>query len=51
MLKVMVFLFFPTFSFCFFELVCISQPLHQLSKPGELRQEYEAEISKVSLET
>uniref|UniRef100_A0A8C8R5F4 RING-type E3 ubiquitin transferase n=1 Tax=Pelusios castaneus TaxID=367368 RepID=A0A8C8R5F4_9SAUR len=30
--------------------ICISQPLHQLSKPGELRQEYEAEISKVEAE-
>ncbi|XP_064373230.1 E3 ubiquitin-protein ligase RNF168 isoform X2 [Dromaius novaehollandiae] len=26
--------------------ICVSQPQHQLSKPGELRQEYEAEISK-----
>ncbi|XP_075793307.1 E3 ubiquitin-protein ligase RNF168 [Pelodiscus sinensis] len=32
------------------EDLCISQPLHQLSKPGELRQEYEAEISKVEAE-
>ncbi|XP_050821449.1 E3 ubiquitin-protein ligase RNF168 [Gopherus flavomarginatus] len=32
------------------EDICISQPLHQLSKPGELRQEYEAEISKVKAE-
>ncbi|XP_043348647.1 E3 ubiquitin-protein ligase RNF168 isoform X1 [Dermochelys coriacea] len=31
------------------EDICISQPLHQLSKPGELRQEYEAEISKKKL--
>lgn len=30
-------------------LVCVPMPQHQLSKPGELRQEYEAEISKVSL--
>ncbi|XP_074860096.1 E3 ubiquitin-protein ligase RNF168 [Carettochelys insculpta] len=32
------------------EDICTSQPLHQLSKPGELRQEYEAEISKVEAE-
>ncbi|XP_019368725.1 PREDICTED: E3 ubiquitin-protein ligase RNF168 [Gavialis gangeticus] len=32
------------------EELCISQPLHQLSKPGELRKEYEAEISKVEAE-
>ncbi|XP_067394782.1 E3 ubiquitin-protein ligase RNF168 [Emydura macquarii macquarii] len=32
------------------EDICISQPLHQLSKPGELRQEYEAEISKAEAE-
>lgn len=31
------------------QLVCVPHPRHQLSKPGELRQEYEAEISKVSL--
>lgn len=31
------------------ELVCVPHPQHQLSKPGELRQEYEAEVSKVSL--
>ncbi|XP_025966437.1 E3 ubiquitin-protein ligase RNF168 isoform X1 [Dromaius novaehollandiae] len=30
--------------------ICVSQPQHQLSKPGELRQEYEAEISKVEAE-
>ncbi|NXS14612.1 RN168 ligase, partial [Neodrepanis coruscans] len=30
--------------------VCVPKPQHQLSKPGELRQEYEAEISKVEAE-
>lgn len=30
-------------------IVCVPRPQHQLSKPGELRQEYEAEISKVNL--
>ncbi|NXG11232.1 RN168 ligase, partial [Sakesphorus luctuosus] len=29
---------------------CVPKPQHQLSKPGELRQEYEAEISKVEAE-
>ncbi|XP_010081437.1 PREDICTED: E3 ubiquitin-protein ligase RNF168 [Pterocles gutturalis] len=32
------------------EEICVPQPQHQLSKPGELRQEYEAEISKVEAE-
>ncbi|NWI07134.1 RN168 ligase, partial [Tichodroma muraria] len=32
------------------EEICVSKPQHQLSKPGELRQEYEAEISKVEAE-
>ncbi|KFQ70152.1 E3 ubiquitin-protein ligase RNF168, partial [Phaethon lepturus] len=32
------------------EEICIPHPQHQLSKPGELRQEYEAEISKVEAE-
>ncbi|NWW35845.1 RN168 ligase, partial [Panurus biarmicus] len=32
------------------EEVCVPKPQHQLSKPGELRQEYEAEISKVEAE-
>ncbi|NXP22133.1 RN168 ligase, partial [Scytalopus superciliaris] len=32
------------------EIVCVPKPQHQLSKPGELRQEYEAEISKVEAE-
>ncbi|NWH65617.1 RN168 ligase, partial [Geococcyx californianus] len=32
------------------EEICIPVPRHQLSKPGELRQEYEAEISKVEAE-
>ncbi|NXF21199.1 RN168 ligase, partial [Rhodinocichla rosea] len=32
------------------EEICIPKPQHQLSKPGELRQEYEAEISKVEAE-
>ncbi|NWH76920.1 RN168 ligase, partial [Piaya cayana] len=32
------------------EEICVPQPRHQLSKPGELRQEYEAEISKVEAE-
>ncbi|NXM75859.1 RN168 ligase, partial [Serilophus lunatus] len=32
------------------EDICVSKPQHQLSKPGELRQEYEAEISKVEAE-
>ncbi|KFP75141.1 E3 ubiquitin-protein ligase RNF168, partial [Acanthisitta chloris] len=32
------------------EEVCVPRPCHQLSKPGELRQEYEAEISKVEAE-
>lgn len=31
------------------QLVFVPHPQHQLSKPGELRQEYEAEVSKVSL--
>uniref|UniRef100_A0A8D0GWR0 RING-type E3 ubiquitin transferase n=1 Tax=Sphenodon punctatus TaxID=8508 RepID=A0A8D0GWR0_SPHPU len=31
-------------------LECTLQPLHHLSKPGELRQEYEAEIGKVEAE-
>ncbi|XP_062438941.1 E3 ubiquitin-protein ligase RNF168 isoform X1 [Rhea pennata] len=30
--------------------ICVARPQHQLSKPGELRQEYEAEISKVEAE-
>ncbi|NXT06386.1 RN168 ligase, partial [Prunella fulvescens] len=30
--------------------ICVPKPQHQLSKPGELRQEYEAEISKVEAE-
>ncbi|XP_071607679.1 E3 ubiquitin-protein ligase RNF168 isoform X2 [Heliangelus exortis] len=32
------------------EEICVPCPQHQLSKPGELRQEYEAEISKVEAE-
>ncbi|NXA28002.1 RN168 ligase, partial [Ibidorhyncha struthersii] len=32
------------------EELCVPHPQHQLSKPGELRQEYEAEISKVEAE-
>ncbi|NXJ91979.1 RN168 ligase, partial [Corythaixoides concolor] len=32
------------------EEICVPHPQHQLSKPGELRQEYEAEISKVEAE-
>ncbi|NWZ32519.1 RN168 ligase, partial [Asarcornis scutulata] len=32
------------------EEICIPHPQHQLSKPGELRQEYEAEVSKVEAE-
>ncbi|NWW90841.1 RN168 ligase, partial [Rhynochetos jubatus] len=32
------------------EDICVPHPQHQLSKPGELRQEYEAEISKVEAE-
>ncbi|NXC72734.1 RN168 ligase, partial [Anhinga anhinga] len=28
--------------------ICVPHPQHQLSKPGELRQEYQAEISKAS---
>ncbi|XP_051638392.1 E3 ubiquitin-protein ligase RNF168 [Manacus candei] len=32
------------------EEICAPKPQHQLSKPGELRQEYEAEISKVEAE-
>ncbi|XP_061492614.1 E3 ubiquitin-protein ligase RNF168 isoform X2 [Rhineura floridana] len=32
------------------EDTCIPQPVHCLSKPGELRQEYEAEITKVEAE-
>ncbi|XP_053163427.1 E3 ubiquitin-protein ligase RNF168 isoform X3 [Hemicordylus capensis] len=32
------------------EDACIPQPVHCLSKPGELRQEYEAEITKVEAE-
>ncbi|NXS35974.1 RN168 ligase, partial [Pomatostomus ruficeps] len=32
------------------EEICVPEPQHQLSKPGELRQEYEAEISKVEAE-
>ncbi|KAM9378804.1 E3 ubiquitin-protein ligase RNF168 [Phaethornis superciliosus] len=32
------------------EEICVPYPQHQLSKPGELRQEYEAEISKVEAE-
>ncbi|XP_069720792.1 E3 ubiquitin-protein ligase RNF168 [Phaenicophaeus curvirostris] len=32
------------------EEIFVPQPRHQLSKPGELRQEYEAEISKVEAE-
>ncbi|NXN98335.1 RN168 ligase, partial [Rhinopomastus cyanomelas] len=32
------------------EEICVPHPHHQLSKPGELRQEYEAEISKVEAE-
>ncbi|XP_063264808.1 E3 ubiquitin-protein ligase RNF168 [Prinia subflava] len=32
------------------EEICVPKPQHQLSKPGELRQEYEAEISKVKAE-
>ncbi|XP_078245386.1 E3 ubiquitin-protein ligase RNF168 isoform X1 [Pogona vitticeps] len=31
-------------------IACIPQPVHCLSKPGELRQEYEAEISKAEAE-
>ncbi|NXP42913.1 RN168 ligase, partial [Leiothrix lutea] len=30
--------------------ICVPKPQHQLCKPGELRQEYEAEISKVEAE-
>ncbi|KFV56950.1 E3 ubiquitin-protein ligase RNF168, partial [Tyto alba] len=32
------------------EEICVPHPQHQLCKPGELRQEYEAEISKVEAE-
>ncbi|NXT39224.1 RN168 ligase, partial [Pelecanoides urinatrix] len=32
------------------EEICVPHPQHKLSKPGELRQEYEAEISKVEAE-
>ncbi|NXH17695.1 RN168 ligase, partial [Bucco capensis] len=32
------------------EEICVLHPHHQLSKPGELRQEYEAEVSKVEAE-
>ncbi|NXG63199.1 RN168 ligase, partial [Hemiprocne comata] len=32
------------------EEICVPHPQHHLSKPGELRQEYEAEISKVEAE-
>ncbi|KFZ57144.1 E3 ubiquitin-protein ligase RNF168, partial [Antrostomus carolinensis] len=32
------------------EEICVPHPQHQLSKPGELRREYEAEISKVEAE-
>ncbi|NXS91581.1 RN168 ligase, partial [Jacana jacana] len=32
------------------EEICVPHPHHQLSKPGELRQEYEAEVSKVEAE-
>ncbi|NXI03471.1 RN168 ligase, partial [Pachycephala philippinensis] len=32
------------------EEICVPKPQHRLSKPGELRQEYEAEISKVEAE-
>ncbi|NXP44343.1 RN168 ligase, partial [Heliornis fulica] len=32
------------------EEVCAPRPQHQLSKPGELRQEYEAEMTKVEAE-
>ncbi|NXE03814.1 RN168 ligase, partial [Lophotis ruficrista] len=32
------------------EEICVPHPQHRLSKPGELRQEYEAEISKVEAE-
>ncbi|NXW52205.1 RN168 ligase, partial [Nyctiprogne leucopyga] len=32
------------------EEICVPHPQRQLSKPGELRQEYEAEISKVEAE-
>ncbi|NXA81535.1 RN168 ligase, partial [Thryothorus ludovicianus] len=32
------------------EEICVPKPQHQLSKPGELRQEYEEEISKVKAE-
>ncbi|NXY10524.1 RN168 ligase, partial [Pteruthius melanotis] len=32
------------------EEICVPKPQHKLSKPGELRQEYEAEISKVEAE-
>ncbi|NXU65603.1 RN168 ligase, partial [Horornis vulcanius] len=32
------------------EKICVPKPQHQLCKPGELRQEYEAEISKVEAE-
>ncbi|XP_061201258.1 E3 ubiquitin-protein ligase RNF168 isoform X2 [Neopsephotus bourkii] len=32
------------------EEICVPHPQHQLSKPGELRQEYEAEIIKVEAE-
>ncbi|NXK23810.1 RN168 ligase, partial [Arenaria interpres] len=32
------------------EEICVPHPQHQLSKPGELRKEYEAEISKVEAE-
>ncbi|NWZ37158.1 RN168 ligase, partial [Brachypodius atriceps] len=32
------------------EEICVPKPQHQLCKPGELRQEYEAEISKVEAE-
>ncbi|NWS26104.1 RN168 ligase, partial [Polioptila caerulea] len=32
------------------EEICVPKPQHQLSKPGELRQEYEEEISKAKAE-
>ncbi|NXK11208.1 RN168 ligase, partial [Herpetotheres cachinnans] len=32
------------------EEICVPHPQHRLSKPGELRQEYEAEVSKVEAE-
>ncbi|NXF83855.1 RN168 ligase, partial [Sclerurus mexicanus] len=32
------------------EEICVPKPQHQLSKPGELRREYEAEISKAEAE-